>query len=66
MIDYGVYNLQETKYGTMPTKKLLAQGTQYDFERMCMVHESLLAMVHCFLIYLDVYYFFQFLLFAPM
>ena len=56
MIYYGVYNLQKTKYGTTPTKELLTEGMRFGFEIMCIVHDSILAMVHCFSIYIDVYY----------
>ena len=46
MIYYGVYNLHKTKYGTMPTEELLIEGMRFGFERMCIVHDSILSMVH--------------------
>ena len=36
--------MQETKYGTEPTEELLKQGMRFDFEHMCMIHDSLLAL----------------------
>ena len=57
MICYGVYNLQETKYGAAPTDQILKDGMLHGFERMCIVHESIVALVrHLFSIYIDVYY----------
>ena len=52
----------------MPTNELLKDGMKFGFERMCIVHESIVAMVrHLFFIYIDVYYLiFQFSLFSPM
>ena len=68
MICYGVYNLQETKYGTVPTDQILKDGMLHGFERMCIVYESIVALVHhLFSIYIDVYYLIlQFSLFSPM
>lgn len=57
--------MQEIKYGTMPPKYLLQQGMRLGFETMCTVYGSLLAMVHYYLIYIDLYYLFQFSLFSP-
>ena len=57
MICYGVYNLQETKYDTAPIDQILKDGMLHGFERMCIVYESIVALVsHLFLIYIDVYY----------
>ena len=59
--------MQETKYGNAPTNELLKDDMKFDFERMCIVHESILAMVHFFSIYIDVYYLIlQFSLLSPM
>ena len=60
--------MQETKYGTVPTYEILKDDIQHGFERMCIVHESIVAMVrHLFSIYIDVYYLIlQFSLFSPM
>ena len=60
--------MQETKYGTVPTDEILKDGILHGFERMCIVHESIVAMVHHFFsIYIDVYYLIlQFSLFSPM
>ena len=57
MICYGVYNLQETKYGTALKDQILKDGMLHGFERMCIVYESIVALVnHFFSIYIDVYY----------
>ena len=48
MICYGVENLQETKYGTAPTDEILKDGMVHGFERMCIVYESIVAMVRYF------------------
>ena len=54
MIFYGVYNLQETKYGTARTDKILKDGMLHGFERMCIVYETIVALVcHLFSIYID-------------
>ena len=59
--------MQETKYGIAPTNEFLKDDMKFGFERMCIVHESILAMVHLFSIYIDVYYLIlQFSLFSPM
>ena len=60
--------MQETKYGTAPTDEVLKDGMVHGFERMCIVYESIFALVHHFFsIYIDVYYLiFQFSLFSPM
>ena len=60
--------MQETKYGTAPTDEILKDGMLHGFERMCIVYESIAAMVrHFFSIYIDVYYLIlQFSLFSPM
>ena len=60
--------MQETKYGTTPTDEILKDDMLHGFERMCIVHESIVAMVHHFFsIYIDVYYLIlQFSLFSPM
>ena len=60
--------MQETKYGTTPTDEILKDGMLHGFERMCIVYESIVAMVrHLFSIYIDVYYLIlQFSLFSPM
>ena len=51
----------------MPTDEILKDGILHGFERMCIVHESILSMVHFFFIYIDVYYLIlQFSLFSPM
>ena len=51
----------------MPTNELLSDGMKFGFERMCIVHESILAKVHFFSIYIDVYYLIlKFSLFSPM
>ena len=49
--------MQETKYGTTPIDEILKDGMLHGFERMCIVYESIVAMVcHFFSIYIDVYY----------
>jgi len=58
--------MQEIKYGTTVAENLLQQSIRLGFETMCTVYKSLLAMVHCYSIYIDVYYLFQFSLFSPM
>ena len=60
--------MQETKYGTAPTDKILKDGMLHGFERMCIFYESIVALVrHIFSIYIDVYYLIlQFSLFSPM
>ena len=60
--------MQGTKYETLPTNELLKGGMKFGFERMCIVHGSIFAMVrHFFFIYIDVYYLIlQFSLFSPM
>ncbi len=67
-MSYGVYNLQETKYGTTPTDQILKDGMLHGFEIMRIVYESIFALVRHFLsIYIDVYYLIlQFSLFSPM
>lgn len=57
--------MQETKYGTTPVEEMMQQGMTLGFETICMVYESLLSMVHCYSIHVDVYYLFQFSLFSP-
>jgi len=42
----------------MPIEELLKQGIRFSFERMCIIQDSLISMVHCFSIYIDVYYLF--------
>ena len=51
----------------MPTDEILKDDIRHGFERMCIVQESIFAMVrHLFSIYIDVYYLiFQFSLFSP-
>ena len=68
MICYGVQNLQETKYGTVPIDEILKDGVVHGFERMCIFYESIVAMTSFFfLMYIDVYYLIlQFSLFSPM
>ena len=60
--------MHETKYGTVPTDEILKDGILHGFEIMCIVHESIFAVVrHFFSIYIDVYYLIlQFSLFSPM
>ena len=61
--------MQETKYGTPPTNDVLKDDMVHGFERMCIVYESIVAMVcHFFSIYIDVIYYLilQFSLFSPM
>ena len=60
--------MQETKYGTAPTDQILKDGMLHGFERMCIVYESIVALVrHFFSIYIDVYYLIlQFSLFSSM
>ena len=49
--------MQETKYGTAPKDEILKDGMLHGFERMGIVNESIVAMVHhLFSIYIDVYY----------
>ena len=49
--------MQETKYGTAPTDQILKDGMLHGFERMCIVYDSIVALVrHFFSIYIDVYY----------
>ena len=59
--------MQETKYDTVPTDEIMKDGMVHGFERMCLVYESIVAMVrHFFSIYIDVYYLIlQFSLFSP-
>ena len=40
--------MQETKYGVDLTKEILRDGMTYAFERMCIIHEMMDAMVHFF------------------
>ena len=48
--------MQETRYGTAPTDEILKDGMVHGFERMCIVYESIVALVrHLFSIYIDVY-----------
>ena len=48
-------------------EELLKEGMKFGFERMRIVHEPILAMVHLFSIYIDVYYLIlKFSLFSPM
>ena len=58
--------MQETKYGTAPTDEILKDCMVHGFERMCIVYESIVAMVRrLFSIYIDAYYLiFQFSLFS--
>ena len=60
--------MQETNYGTTPKNEMLKDGMKFGFERMCMVQESIVAMVRHFCsIYIDVYYLIlKFSLFSPM
>ena len=60
--------MQETNYGIVSTDEILKDGILHGFERMCIVHESIVAMVrHLFSIYIDVcYLIFQSSLFLPM
>ena len=48
--------MQEKKYGTTSTDELFKDGMKFGFERMCIVHESILVVVRFFSIYIDVYY----------
>lgn len=57
--------MHETKYGTTPTKDLLQQGMRLGFETISTFYKSLFAMVHCYSIYVDVYYLFHFSLLSP-
>ena len=41
--------MQETKYGTTPIDEILKDGMVHGFERMCIVYESIVAMVCHFL-----------------
>ena len=60
--------MQEEKYKTVPTYEILKDGMVHGFERICIVYESIVAMVrHLFSVYIDVYYLIlQFSLFSPM
>ena len=59
--------MQETKYGTAPTNELLRDGMKFGFERMCIVHDSIISMVNFFSDYIDVYcLILKFLLLSPM
>ena len=40
--------MHETWYGVNPTKNLLRDGMKYGFERICIIHEAMDAMVHFF------------------
>ena len=40
--------MQETKYGTAPTYEILKDCMVHGFEIMCIVYESIVAMVHHF------------------
>jgi len=48
--------MQETKNGTTPANDLLQQGMTRGFETKYTFYESLHAIVHCYSIYIDVYY----------
>ena len=37
--------MQETNYGVNPTKKILRDGMKYWFEKMCIIHDVMDAMV---------------------
>ena len=44
-------------YGTAPRDEILKDVILHGFETMCIVHESIVAMIrHFFSIYIDVYY----------
>ena len=49
--------MQETKYGTVPPDEILKVGMDvHDFERMCVVYESIVAMVcHFYFRYILMY-----------
>ena len=40
--------MQKTKYGTVATDEILKDGMVHGFERMRIVYESIVAMVHHF------------------
>ena len=42
-------NMQEIKYGVDPIEELLRDGMKYGFERICITHEAMDAMVCFFL-----------------
>ena len=49
-------NMQETKYGVEPTKLTLREtNIQFDFERICIVYETIDGMVHFLFIYAIMY-----------
>ena len=51
--------MPETNYGATPTDEILKYGMLHGLERMYIVYESIVAMVHHFFsIYIDVYYLF--------
>ena len=51
----------EKKYGVEPTNGLLIEGMRHGFERMCIIHDSIITMhVRHFSIYIHVYYLFYF------
>ena len=49
MLCHGVLNMHKTKHGVDSTEDILRDGMQYGFERMCIVHGAMDAMV-CFLV----------------
>jgi hypothetical protein len=37
--------LEETKYGNLPIEELLTEGMRFGFEKMCIIQDSILAML---------------------
>lgn len=46
MLCHGVLNMHKIKYGVDPTEEILRDDIQHSFERMCIVHEAMDAIVH--------------------
>ena len=42
----GYKTCNKTKYGIAPIEELLTEGMRFGFERMCIVHDLILAMVY--------------------
>jgi hypothetical protein len=49
MLCHGILNMQETKYGVHPTKEILRDDIQHGFKIMCIVYETIAAMIHFFI-----------------
>jgi hypothetical protein len=51
---HDILNMQETKYGMKPTKKILREFMKHGFKIMCIIYERLGAKA-CFFIYAIIY-----------